>query len=136
MFGGHMRNLSLFFFVFFSLSGHAIAEAIGQDHSAGLIPIEDFTSPAILKYPRLNPSGDKLVIGKLIGRSEELHIGNINTEGFEITHTIPVPEDVYRYRVSWADDERLIVQYIRYSGTLPTIDEEPSIEIFAVDQTF
>ncbi len=131
--GGSMRILSIILSSLLWCTSCILASQVSSDVDFDLVPVEHFVAYPQLKSPRLNPSGERLIISRRIGDIEELQIGTININGFDITHKIEVPKDVYHHRVFWADTDRLIIQYTRYSGLLPKIDEEPSIEIFAID---
>ncbi|MCK5424646.1 MAG: hypothetical protein KAI89_04675, partial [Emcibacter sp.] len=67
------------------------------------------------------------------GDSYEISIGTVDSEGFKQLFQLDVPQDVYSHRVFWADNNRFIVQYARYQGKLPTLLEEPAIEVFAIN---
>lgn len=128
-----MRFLSLIISVLILSGTRAHANWAQGVSETDLIPIDHFIAHPELRSPILNPIGNRLIISRKNGAVREIQIGNIDISGFDITHKIEVPEDVYRYSFFWADTDRLIVQYTRYISSLPTIDEEPSIEIFAID---
>ncbi len=113
-----------------SLSGE---QTLTGDQSSSLIPIQNFVSHSQIRMPYLNLDGSMLLFNRRNGADYEIAIGTIQPSGFEQVYKIDVPDDVYSYRANWANNERLLVQYVRYEGKLPKLLEKPAVEIFAIN---
>ncbi|UTW54746.1 S9 family peptidase [Kordiimonas sp. SCSIO 12610] len=128
-----MRIVLSIFLLLFLCQTNLSAKTVIEKKSLELIPVENFAARPEISAPRLNPEGSRLLISRHDAGVNTIEIGAIDVDGYAVSHRISVPDNVYRHRVFWADNDRVIVQYTSYSGSLPLIDEKPSIEIFAVD---